>query len=105
MISVYQNKTNNNVTLRDYDALKKYIDLIQWGRSNPVQFIEKIFGITLMDYQKWLISESWTKEYVIWACSRNAGKSFLVGVFLMARNLLFPKLLTQIISENWQTAN
>ena len=105
MISVYQNKISNNVTLRDYDSMKKYIRLIQWGRKNPVQFIEKIFGITLMDYQKWLIAESWTKEYVVWACSRNAGKSFLVGVFLMARNLLFPRLQTQVISENWQTAN
>jgi len=105
MISVYQNKTSNNITLRDYDSIKRYIALIQWGRKNPVAFVEKVFGITLMDYQKWLLSESWTKEYVVWVCSRNAGKSFLVGIFMMARNLLFPKLQTQIISENWTTAN
>ena len=105
MVSVYKNKINNNLTIRDYEGMKKYIKLIQWGRRNPVQFIELIFGITLMDYQKWLIAESWTKEYVVWACSRNAGKSFLVGLFMMARNLLFPKLTTQIISENWQTCN
>ena len=105
MISVYQGKTSNNLTIRDYEALKKYIALIQWGRQNPVAFVEKVFGITLMDYQRWLISESWAKEYVVWACSRNAGKSFLVGIFVMARSLLFPKLQTQIISENWTTAN
>ena len=105
MISVYKKKASNNLTLRDYEALKKYIQLIQWGRKNPVQFIELVFQITLMDYQKWLIAESWTKEYVVWACSRNSGKSFLVGCFLMARDLLFPKLQTQIISENWTTAN
>lgn len=105
MISVYKNKISNNVTSKDYAAMSKYIQLIQWGRRNPVGFIEKIFGITLMDYQRWLISESWTREYVVWACSRNAGKSFLVGVFVQARSLLFPKLQTQIISENWQTSN
>lgn len=105
MISVYHNKISNNVTLRDYESMKRYIDLIQWGRKNPVAFIEKIFGITLMDYQKWLISESWTREYVVWACSRNAGKSFLIGCFIEARSLLFPKLQTQIISENWVVAN
>ena len=92
MISVYKNKISNNVTSKDYAAMSKYIQLIQWGRRNPVGFIEKIFGITLMDYQRWLISESWTKEYVVWACSRNAGKSFLVGIFVQARSLLFPKL-------------
>ena len=105
MISVYQNKADNNVTIRDYEAMKRYIKLIQWGRRNPVQFIELVLGITLLDYQKWLISEMWTKEYVVLACSRNAGKTFLLGLFLMARNLLFPKLQTRIISENWVTCN
>lgn len=105
MVSVYKNKTNNNVTLRDYESMSRYIRLIQWGRRNPIQFIELVFGIVLMDYQKWLIAMSWTAEYVVWACSRNAGKSFLVGCFMMARNLLFPHLQTQIISEQWQTAN
>lgn len=105
MISIYQSKINNNVTSRDYEGMRKYIQLIQWGRKHPVEFIEKILGVTLMDYQKWLVNESWTKEYVVWALSRNTGKSFLVGLFVMARNLLFPKLQTQIISENWTTAN
>lgn len=105
MISVYKNKTNNNLTIRDYETMVKYIRLIQWGRRNPVQFIELVLGIVLMDYQKWLIASSWTAEYVVWACSRNAGKSFLVSCFVMARNLLFPRLQTQIISEQWQTAN
>ena len=105
MISVYQGKTNNNVTLRDYESMSRYIKLIQWGRKNPVQFIEWVLGIALMDYQKWLIASSWTKSVVVWACSRNAGKSFLVACFVMARSLLFPHLTTQIISEQWQTAN
>ncbi len=105
MISIYQNKINNNVTSRDYEGMKRYINLIQWGRRHPVEFIEKIFGITLMDYQKWLINESWTKQYICIAASRNIGKSFIVGLFIMARSLLFPKTQVQIISENWTTAN
>ncbi len=105
MISIYKQRTNNQVTVRDYNSILRYIKLIQWGRRNPVQFIELVFGVTLMDYQKWLIANSWTREYVIWACTRNAGKSFLVGLFIQTRSLLFPKLQTQIISENWVTAN
>lgn len=105
MISVYHNLINNNVTSKDYSAMKRFIKLIQWGRKNPVQFVELVFGVVLMDYQKWLLAESWTREYVVWAMSRNGGKSFLVALFLMARNILFPKLQTKIISENWVTAN
>jgi len=105
MISIYKLKKDNNVTSRDYDAMRQYIKLIQWGRRNPVQFIEFVLGIQLMDYQRWLVSMSWCATDVVWACSRNIGKSFLVGCFIMARNLLFPKHMTRIISENWTTAN
>lgn len=105
MISVYKRKINNNMTIRDEDAIKRYVALIQWGRTHPVQFIELVLGIPLMDYQRWLVSESWFREYVVWVCSRNAGKSFLVGCFVMARNILFPKLQTQIISSGNRQAN
>ena len=52
MISVYKKRISNNITIRDYDAMKKYIKLIQWGRRNPVQFIELVLGIPLMDFQR-----------------------------------------------------
>lgn len=58
MISVYGNLIDNNLTIRDQDAMEKYIQLIQWGRKNPIQFIEKIMQIPLMDYQKWLIANT-----------------------------------------------
>ena len=105
MISVYKKKIDNGVTIRDYDAMKKYIKLIQWGRKNPVQFIELVLGIKLMDYQKWMVAMSWVAEYACFTCSRNIGKSFIVGCIAMARNILFPKYQTRIVSENWTTAN
>lgn len=105
MISIYKQKKDNNVTSRDYEAMRKYIAIIQWGRKNPVQFIENILGIQLMDYQRWLVAMTWAATDVVWACSRNLGKSFLLGCIIMARNILFPKHMTRIISENWTTAN
>lgn len=66
MISVYGNKTDIGLTNRDIAQLSRYTSLIQWGRSNPVQFIEEIMQIPLLDYQKWLISRSWNCSYVVW---------------------------------------
>ena len=105
MLSVYGNMTDNGITLRDEESLRKYVSLIQWGRRNPVQFIEKIFQVPLMDYQKWLLSMSWNREYVVWVCSRNAGKSFLVGLFSQARALLYPKSKIHIMSSGSRQAN
>lgn len=98
MLSVYSRQPENNVTVRDYESMKKYIKLIQWGRKHPVQFIEQIMQIPLMDYQKWLISCTWNSEYAVWVCSRNSGKSFLANVLIQARALLFPKLQIHILS-------
>lgn len=105
MISIYGNKVDNNLTIRDKEALQKYVNLIQWGRAHPVQFIEQIMQVPLMDYQKWIISESWTVEYAVWVCSRNAGKSFLLGVYMQARALLYPKSIIQILSTSSRQAN
>ena len=105
MISVYSKRTNNNLTIRDEDAIRPYVKLIQWGRKHPVQFIEKILQIPLMDYQKWLISMTWNAEYAVWVCSRNAGKSFLIGVFTQARAILYPKTKIHIMSTGSRQAN
>ena len=105
MISIYENIIDNGITLRDEEAIKRYVQLIQWGRRNPVQFVEKIFQIPLLDYQKWLLAMSWNKEYVVWVCSRNAGKSFLVSIFAQARALLYPKSKIHIMSSGSRQAN
>lgn len=105
MISVYDKTINNNLTLRDYDSMKKYLDLIQWGRKHPVQFIEQILQIPLLDYQKWLISMTWNAEYACWVCSRNIGKSFLGGVFLQTRAILYPKSKILILSAGSRQAS
>lgn len=97
MISVYGNVTDNNLTIRDQDSMEKYIKLIQWGRRNPVQFIELVLQIPLLDYQKWLIANTWTRRVAVWVCSRNAGKSFLVGILMQVRAILYPKSKINII--------
>lgn len=105
MISVYRHLTNNNITNKDEESFIRYVRLIQWGRKNPVQFIERVLGVPLMDYQRWLLSMTWIAEYAVWVCSRNAGKSFLLGNFLTARALLFPKQRIHIMSTGSRQAN
>lgn len=79
--------------------MEKYSRLIQWGRANPVQFIERVFGIELLDYQKYVLLNTWTAEHAVWVLSRNAGKSFLGAIYMMAKNLLFPNFKTYIMGH------
>ncbi len=91
MISVYNRLTETELNLRRLESMEQYNRLIQWGRANPTRFIEEIFKVQLLDYQKWVILGTWTAEQAVWVCSRNAGKSFLGALYIGARALLFPK--------------
>lgn len=90
MISVYHKKTSIELGQRKIEVLDKYREIILRGRSDPVWFIETFLDVKLTDYQKWIIASAWTKQTVCLVCSRNTGKSFIAGVYIMARAILFP---------------
>ena len=98
MISVYHNLIDNEVNIRKQEIFERYNRLIQWGRKHPTRFIERVFKIELLDYQKWIILNTWTAEKAVWVCSRNAGKTFMGAIYLMTRALLFPKLEIKIMN-------
>ena len=82
--------TNNEFSqkkLEEYDKLEK---IINFGRRNPIWFMEEFYGIQLLDYQKWFFMQSWYKPYVLWLCSRRAGKTTTAACFLMTKMLLIP---------------
>jgi len=70
----------------------------EW-RRNPVKACEDLLGVVLMDYQKAMIMKSWTAEHIIWCCSRNAGKSFLVAIFAILKALLFENQRIYIVAN------
>ena len=80
------------------EGLKKFSEIIQWGRRNPVKFCERFFGIEFLDYQKYVFLNTWTAETAAWVTSRNAAKSFLGGLYMMTRALLFPSSNIYIMS-------
>ncbi len=98
MISVYGNLIDNEVNIRKQENFQRYNRLIQWGRKHPTRFIEKVLGIQLLDYQKWIIMGTWTAEKAAWVCSRNAGKTFLGAVYLMTKAILFPQFKINIMN-------
>ena len=74
-----------NMTTKKYKEKMDLAEFLQWGRRNPSRFIEEVFNVQLMDYQRYLIDNSWNKPFVVWAMSRNGGKSILAALFIMAK--------------------
>lgn len=90
--------TNNNISQRKLDGYIKLAEIIQWGRKNPVKFIERFMGLELLDYQKYVLTESWNKPYVLWCMGRSSGKTTLGSPFIMAKSLLIPNFQAYILA-------
>ncbi|MEC2162867.1 MULTISPECIES: terminase [Bacillus] len=87
-----------NMSQRKIDGFIKLAEVIQWGRKNPVKFVERFFGMELLDYQKYAFTESWYKQYVLWCMGRNSGKTTLGSPFIMAKSLLIPNFQAYILA-------
>ena len=80
-MTTYMSRTQKEISQKKLEEYQNYCKLIQWGRQNPVKFASYIFGIEMIDYQKWSFMQSWSKPYVLWLCSRGAGKTAEAAFF------------------------
>lgn len=92
--------TDQELSQRKKEEYEQYCKVISWGRKAPVLFCEWAFGIKLLDYQKWLVMESWYRPFVCWLQARGGGKSVLAAVYLMAKMLLIPDYATYISTNS-----
>lgn len=91
-------QNNKNMSQRKIQGYLKLAEVIQWGRKNPVKFVERFFGLELLDYQKYVFTESWSKPFVLWCMGRNSGKTTLGSPFIMAKSLLIPNFQAYILA-------
>jgi len=83
---------------RKIDGYLKLIEIINWGRKYPIRFVERFFGIELLDFQKYVFMESWNKQFVVWCMGRSSGKTTLGAPFIMAKSMLIPKFESYILA-------
>lgn len=105
MISVYANKPEIDATARRIELFENYNKLIKYGRENPIEFAELVWGIRLTDYQKYAIMGAWRANLVTWLMARNSGKSFLASIYLALRCVLFPNTKAYIVAKSAGQAN
>ncbi len=83
----FDSKINYGLTQKQLEEQKQISEFVQWGRRNPVLFAEQIFGISMMDYQRYVFMNTWNAQFIVWCMGRNSGKSILGAIYLMMRTL------------------
>ena len=89
---------------RKIDSLIKIAYLQKYYQCNPVRFINDFFNIELLDAQAWIVQQSWTCPNVLLVCSRGFGKSTLIDIIIMSKDMLFNNYWTYIASGSGSQA-
>lgn len=100
MISIYNKLSDVEINARRREQLDDWGKIVQYGRQNPVWFIENIFQYQLLDYQKYAIMGGWTARKAVYVQSRGSGKSFIASCIIMTKSVLFPDYVTCIMAPS-----
>ncbi len=83
---------------RKIEGYLKLAELINWGRRQPIEFVRLVFGIDLLDYQKYVFMQSWITKFNVWLMGRSSGKTTLAAPFIMTKSLLIPNFNAYIMA-------
>lgn len=72
---IYVKPTEREISQRKLEGYKKLAEIKQWGLRYPTKFLSEFVGVDLLDSQEYTFMMSWTRPYVLWLESRNAGKA------------------------------
>lgn len=89
-IEIFVPPTEIELSQRKIEEYHKWSEIVNWGRRNPVRFAEEIFGSQLIDFQRYVLQESWWRPYCLWLCCRAMGKDTTGAILNMEKLLLIP---------------
>lgn len=101
---IIPSETKKEFSQRKLETYDKYCRVINWGRKYPVAFAERFFGIGLLDYQKYIIENTWMSQFAWWLICRNGAKSTTMGIYCMLRSVLIPFNVSYFLGNTGEQA-
>ena len=89
---------------RKLESLINIARIQKYYQCNPVRFIEDFFNITLLDAQAYIVARTWNCPNVLVLASRAFGKSTVIDLILMSKDMLFCNVWTYIASGSGSQA-
>ena len=95
---VYVKPGTYAMSTRKLESLIKIAYIQKYYQCNPVRFIDNFFNIELLDAQAYIVQRTWNCPNVLVLASRGFGKSTVIDLILMAKDMLFSNIWTYIAS-------
>lgn len=86
------------------ESLIKIAGIQKYYQCNPVKFIDDFFNIELLDAQALVVMKAWNCPNVLVVASRGFGKSTVIDLILMAKDMLFSNYWCYIASGSGSQA-
>jgi len=95
---VYQRPQQYALSNKKISRLKSIANYRQYYLMNPVKWIEDMYNIELLDYQKLMVETIWFTPNVLIVASRALGKSTIIDLSIMGKQSLIPNWSVYIAS-------
>lgn len=95
---IYIKPHTYNLSSRKIDSLIQISNMQKYLQCNPVKAIDLFFNIELLDGQALLTQRSWICPNILAVCTRGYGKSTIIDLEIMAKNMCFCNIWTYIAS-------
>ena len=95
---VFVKPINYPLSQRKIDGLLEIAKMQKYFQCNPVQMIDIMFNIELLDGQALMVQRSWFCPNVLYVCTRSYGKSTVIDLETMAKDMAFCNVWTYIAS-------
>ena len=101
---VFVRPINYPLSQRKIDGLLAIANIQKYFQCNPVRMIDIMFNIELFDFQSLIVQRSWFCPNVLAVCTRGAGKSTVIDLMTMAKDMCFNNAWTYIASGSGSQA-
>lgn len=71
--------TQKELSQRKLEIMDSYSQKIQWGRQHPVEFGSRFLGFEYIDFQRYLIYNTWFADYALWVMCRGGSKALALN--------------------------
>lgn len=95
---VYIKPHTYNLSTRKIESLIRIAEMQKYLQCNPVKAIDLFFNIELLDSQALIVQRSWICPNVLVVATRGIGKSTVIDLQTMAKNMCFCNIWTYIAS-------
>lgn len=95
---IYVKPINYPLSQRKIESLLEIAKMQKYFQCNPVQWIDIMYNIELIDSQALVVQRSWIVPHFLAVCTRGWGKSTVIDLELMAKDSLFTNIWSYIAS-------